>query len=167
MRIFSLSVQYKRSHRNNFLSLLEKFAKRKFKMKTVLVLSILCAVACAAPTAVVVSSPVLAHSFASPLLAQVAGEAPASTVHAAHIVAAPQVLSYSVPAVISPPEVIQANLGPHQVLAHHAWPAAVAAPHHVVSAYSLPASVVSLKFHAIKQVNYDYFFHQLSHGVVY
>lgn len=119
------------------------------KMKTVLVLSVLCAIACGAPTAVVYSSPVLA---------QVAGEAPASTVHATHvvaaphIVAAPQVLSYSVPAVFSPPEVIQANLGPHQVLAHH-----VSAPHHIVSAYSLPTSVVSLKFQAIKQVIYDFF----------
>lgn len=99
-------------------------------MKTVLVLSILCAVAHAAP-GVLVGSPLVASPWspllasplvapvspiATPLLAKVDGEAPASTVHAKHVqqVVVPQVISYSLPA-----------------------------PAHIVSAYSLPAPVVS------------------------
>lgn len=114
-------------------------------MKTVLVLSVLCAVANAAPGVLVgsplVGSPLLASPWlarspligsplvaspliapvspvASPLLAQVAGEAPASTVHAKHVqqVVVPQVVTYSLPA---------------------------PAPAHVISAYSVPAPVVS------------------------
>lgn len=116
-------------------------------MKTVLVLSILCAAAYAAPNHLVrsplVASPLLASPWlarspligsplvaspligshlvapvATPLLAKVDGESPASTVHAKHVqqVVVPQVVSYSLPA---------------------------PAPAHIISAYSIPAPVVS------------------------
>lgn len=125
-------------------------------MKTALVLSVLCAIACAAPSVSLVGSPLIAsplwaraspliahapliaahaplvssvaavNPIATPLLAKVEGEAPASTVHAEHVkqvvvpqvivpAPAPQIISYSLPA-----------------------PA-----HQVISAYSLPAPVVS------------------------
>jgi hypothetical protein len=101
-------------------------------MKSILVLSVLCACALAAPSppaavsliespaVVPLASPVLLHAspaIAQPLLAQVPGEAPASTVHAKHVtqvlvpqvkhvvVPHPQIISYSLPAA-SPAQVI-------------------------------------------------------------
>ena len=105
-------------------------------MKIFLVLSVLFAIATSAPQvsligSTLVSSPLLARAspliapinpIATPLLAQVEGEAPASTVHAAHVkqVVVPQVI----------PQVISYNL-PAQ------------SPIHVISPYSLPAPIVS------------------------
>lgn len=85
-------------------------------MKTVLILSIVISLASAAPSVSFIGSPVIAspllsralvtpiNPIATPLLAQVEGEAPASTVHAAHVrqvvvpQVIPQVISYSLPA---------------------------------------------------------------------
>jgi hypothetical protein len=94
-------------------------------MKTFLILSAVFACIFAAPTVSVIESPLLVHAapvvspFAHPLLAQVEGEAPASTVHATHVkqVLVPQVISsYSLPTLAST---------------------------HVISAYGLPAPIVS------------------------
>lgn len=79
-------------------------------MKIILVLSVLSVIAKAAPTVSVVTSPFFAHAtlvapvspFASPLIAEVEGEAPASIVHATHVkqVVVPQVVSYSAPSFV-------------------------------------------------------------------
>ncbi|CRK95880.1 CLUMA_CG009326, isoform A [Clunio marinus] len=76
-------------------------------MKVLLVLSVFCALTNAAPSAVL-----------TPLLARVEGEAPASTVHAAHVVQQvvpqPQVISYSLPsAVVHAPIITAYNLPSH------------------------------------------------------
>lgn len=104
-------------------------------METVLVLSVLCVFAQAAPQVSVVSSPALVaapvnpYAIPLPLLAQVEGEAPASTVHASHVkqVIVPQVVSFGVPThlVAAPAHVVHG------------------APAQIVSAYSLPAPIVN------------------------
>lgn len=123
-------------------------------MKTVLVLSFICAIAGAAPSISLVGSPLIAsqlvatHSLAraspwvapaapwiapaapliaplapvaTPLLAEVGGEAPASTVHAKHVkqVVVPQVVTYSLPAP-APPQLITTYSVPASAPAVHA-----------------------------------------------
>lgn len=123
--------------------ILYHFKQSFLKMKTFLILSVVCACAFAAPSVSLVGSPIVASPLfahaapvlspvAQPLLAQVEGEAPASTVHAKHVhqVLAPQVISYSIPAAAP------------QIISSYSVPAL--APAHVISAYSLPAPIVSL-----------------------
>ena len=149
-------------------------------MKTLFVLSVICACALAAPSVSIVGSPLIAAPLlarSSPLLAAVAGEAPASTVHAAHVkqviapqvvsyslpAVAPQVLSYSLPAVHS---VLPAAIAPPQVIQSVGSDAAVA-PAQVISAYSLPAPVVSDLHHSFHFFSVSIFVHsptQLSHS---
>lgn len=144
--IYIFLLQYKRKNRERFFVILEKlFCWRYSKMKTVLILSAICACAFAAPSVSIVSSPLIASPLlaraapivspigpiAQPLLAKVEGEAPASTVHATHVkqVLAPQIISYSIPAAAP------------QIISSYSLPAF--APAHVISAYSLPHPIVS------------------------